>query len=86
MNAEIQSSSKKAFVIPLDGLVHFEGKDYVFLTNSDMTYQMLEIKLINSQNEIAQIEFLKNEDMSKKSFVTKGAYTLLMKMKNRAEE
>lgn len=86
MNAEIQSSSKKAFVIPLDGIVHFEGKDYVFLANSDMTYQMLEIKLINSQNEIAQIEFLKNEDMSKKSFVTKGAYTLLMKMKNRAEE
>ncbi len=86
MNAEIQSSSKKTFVIPLDGIVHFEGKDYVFLANSDMTYQMLEIKLINSQNEIAQIEFLKNEDMSKKSFVTKGAYTLLMKMKNRAEE
>lgn len=86
MNAEIQSSSKKTFVIPLDGIVHFEGKDYVFLANNDMTYQMLEIKLINSQNEIAQIEFLKNEDMSKKSFVTKGAYTLLMKMKNRAEE
>lgn len=86
MNAIIQVTSSKSFVIPNDGLVHFEGKDYVFVVSKQNEYLMQEVMLKKSENELTQIEFVNGDQMQDKVFVTKGAYTLLMKMKNTAEE
>ena len=47
---------------------------------------MQEVMLKKSENELTQIEFVNGDQMQDKVFVTKGAYTLLMKMKNTAEE
>ena len=82
MNAEVEVATNNAFVIPNDGLVRFEGKQYVFIQVNNKTYQMQEVTTENNENGFTQIVFADSTDMSNKTFVTKGAYTLLMKMKN----
>lgn len=82
MNAEVEVSTNNAFVIPNDGLVRFEGKQYVFTQTDKNKYVMQEVTTQNTENGFTQITFPDNADMTKKTFVTKGAYTLLMTMKN----
>lgn len=86
MNAEVEVATNKAFVIPNDGLVRFEGKEYVFTQTENKKYQMQEVTTQNTENGFTQITFTDNTDMTYKIFITKGAYTLLMKMKNTEEE
>jgi membrane fusion protein, heavy metal efflux system len=86
MNAEIEVSTHTAYVIPNDGLVRFEGKEYVFTQAQDKTYHMKEVTTQNSENGFTQIAFAEGEIKSDQQFVLKGAYTLLMKMKNTAED
>ena len=47
---------------------------------------MQEVTTANNENGFTQITFADSTDMRSKTFVTKGAYTLLMKMKNTEEE
>ncbi len=85
MNAEVEVSTHNAFVIPNDGLVRFEGKHYVFIQIEKNKYVMQEVITQNTENDFTQITFPDNTDMTNKIFVTKGAYTLLMTMKNMDE-
>jgi cobalt-zinc-cadmium efflux system membrane fusion protein len=85
MNAEVEVSTNNAFVIPNDGLVRFEGKQYVFIQTDNNKFSMQEVTTQNSENGFTQILFPDNTDMTNKTFVTKGAYTLLMTMKNKEE-
>ena len=86
MNAEIEVGNNNALVIPNDGLVRFEEKQYVFIHNADNEYHMQEVNTINSENGFTQIAFQDGAELQNKIFVTKGAYSLLMKLKNTAEE
>jgi len=86
MNAEVEVSTNNAFVIPNEGLVRFEGKQYVFIQIENKKYEMEEVTTQNNENGFTQISFADSTDMRSKVFVTKGAYTLLMKMKNQKEE
>ena len=86
MNAEVEVATNTAFVIPNDGLVRFEGKQYVYIETEDKKYKMQEVTTQNNENGFTQITFADSTDMKNKIFVLKGAYTLLMKMKNTAEE
>jgi cobalt-zinc-cadmium efflux system membrane fusion protein len=85
MNAVVEVSTNSAFVIPNDGLVRFEGKQYVFTQTDKNKYAMQEVTTQNTENGFTQITFTDNSDMTNKTFVTKGAYTLLMTMKNKEE-
>jgi cobalt-zinc-cadmium efflux system membrane fusion protein len=82
MNAEAEISTNTAFVISEAGLVGFEGKEYVFIKTEKNKYNMQEVIAQNTENGFTQIRFPDNEDLANKIFVTKGAYTLLMTMKN----
>lgn len=86
MNAEVEVSTNNAFVIPNDGLVRFEGKQYVFTQTEKNKYEMQEVTTANNENGFTQISFADSTEMRNKTFVIKGAYTLLMKMKNTEEE
>lgn len=84
MNAEIEVKGNDALTLPKDAVVNFEGKEYIFVVVNKNQFQMTEVKTGNSENGF--IEILDNEQLSKNSIVTKGAYTLLMKLKNKADE
>jgi cobalt-zinc-cadmium efflux system membrane fusion protein len=85
MNAEIEIDGIKATVIPNDGIVRYEGKQYVFIVVEKNKFEMQEVTTLNTENGITQIEFENKQDVEEKLFVTKGAYTLLMTLKNTKE-
>ncbi len=86
MNAEVEVATNNAFVIQNEGLVRFEGKQYVFTETESKKYEMQEVTTENNENGFTQITFPDSTGMRNKKFVIKGAYTLLMKMKNTEEE
>ena len=84
MNAEIEVKTNNARTLPDDAIVRFENKQYVFIVKGKNQFEMVEVKTGNSENgftEIALDDKLKNEP-----FVLKGAYSLLMKLKNTTDE
>lgn len=81
MNAEIEVNAEKGFVIPDDAIVTWEGKQYIFEELKPKTYKMFPVTIGNSENGLTE---LLNFDVrnANKAFVTKGAYHLLMALKN----
>ena len=86
MNAELEVESKNGFVIPSEAIVRFEEKQYVFTQAENKKYRMEEVITQNTENGFTQIMFIDTIDMDNKSFVIKGAYTLLMKKENTTVE
>jgi cobalt-zinc-cadmium efflux system membrane fusion protein len=56
-------------------------KQYIFQEVKPKTYKMVEIKIGNSENGRTEI-FNIDQNLKNKKFVTKGAYALLMGLKN----
>ncbi|NUM30995.1 MAG: efflux RND transporter periplasmic adaptor subunit [Bacteroidetes bacterium] len=86
MNAEIEVSTNNAYVIPNEGIVRFEGKQYVFIQTSKNKFEIQAVTTQNTELGFTQITFEDSTEMRNKIYVLKGAYTLLMKMKNQEEE
>lgn len=84
MNAEINLNTMSCAVVPLDAVVNFEGKDFVFVEIGKNTFKLVEVKVGNQNKNL--LEILNVKELSQQKIVTKGAYTLLMKLKNTAEE
>ena len=81
MNAEMEADSEEGSVIPDDAIVTWEEKQYIFEEIKPKTYKMFPVQIGNSENGMTEILNFKTE-ISKKKFVTKGAYQLLMALKN----
>lgn len=86
MNAELETKVKSGYVIPDDGIVRFEGKHYLYEVTADKSYEMKEVLTHGNEGGQTLITFQDNSSPVGRTFVTKGAYTLLMKMKNMEEE
>lgn len=84
MNAEIEVQSNNAWVLPADAVVSFENKQYVFIAKMNSEFEMMEVKTGNTENGF--IEIITDQNSAPSNFVTKGAYSLLMKMKNTPDE
>ncbi|MDX2174795.1 MAG: efflux RND transporter periplasmic adaptor subunit [Bacteroidota bacterium] len=84
MNAEIETKNDYAMVLPEEAIVNFEGKDYVFVELKEREYFLTEIEIGIKQNGL--IEILNGNSIKQKPIVTNGAYTLLMKLKNKSDE
>ncbi|WP_461790981.1 efflux RND transporter periplasmic adaptor subunit [Pedobacter sp.] len=82
MNAELQFGNQKVQTLPEDAVVSFEGKDYVFEENKPLNFTMVEVKVgATAEGKTAVVT-----DLKAKKIVVKGAYSLLMKLKNAAED
>ncbi len=84
MNAEIELKNKTHNVLPNEAFVRFEGKDYIFENTGKNKFEMREIEIGKSENGFTEI--VSEKDLSGKTLVTKGAYILLMSLKNKEEE
>jgi membrane fusion protein, heavy metal efflux system len=82
MNAELQTKSISTMVLPSESVLAFEGKHYVFV-KQDSDFKMLEIQVGASHQNFTEI--LNHELLADKIMVEKGAYTLLMTLKNNEE-
>lgn len=84
MNAEISVTNAKSYVLPEDAIVRFENKHYVFVKKSATQFEMVEVQIGNTEKGFTEI--IKTENLNNQTFVIKGAYTLLMSLKNKSEE
>lgn len=84
MNAEIEVKSNDALTLPEDAIVTYEGKEYVFLVMDKTNFKITEVTTGTSENGF--VEIVNGDKFANKSIVTKGAYTLLMKLKNKSDE
>lgn len=86
MNAEVEIKMSNVTSINDDAIVSFEGKDFVFVSKGNNRFDMLEIKKGSSENNFTEIITIDGKDISDSQFVIKGAYSLLMQLKNKSEE
>lgn len=86
MNAEVEIMMKNVASINEDAIVSHEGKDYIFLSKSKTEFELVEIKKGNSENNFTEVNALDGKDLKNSKIVVKGAYSLLMQMKNKSEE
>ena len=84
MNAEIQLKNDRKLAIPEEAIVSFESTDYVFVRKNTNSFEMTPIKTGTIEN--GYVEVINAESFIGKQLVTKGAYTLLMTLKNKSEE
>jgi cobalt-zinc-cadmium efflux system membrane fusion protein len=84
MNAEVALKSSNSNSLPEESVVNFEEKNYIYIEIGKQKYQMTEVQIGESENDFVQIFNYKT--LKNKKIVCKGAYTLLMKMKNTEEE
>ena len=86
MNAEIEVQSSMAWVLPTDAIVSFENKQYAFIAKGNNQFEMVEVKTGNTEDGFIEIISENAPVIATQTFATKGAYSLLMKMKNTSEE
>ena len=82
MNAQIKVRNRKAITMPADAVVRYEGKHFVFKEVAKQQYVLTEVNIGDTENGVTEI-LLTEKDPA--NFVIKGAYTLLMMLKNEAE-
>jgi cobalt-zinc-cadmium efflux system membrane fusion protein len=86
MNAEVEIKLQNVLSINEDAIVSHEGKDYVFIEKGNRQFEIVEVMKGVTENGFSEISTLDGKDMLNASIVTKGAYALLMQLKNRTEE
>jgi len=84
MNAEIELHNHDALVVPEEAVVMFEGRGYAFIAEAPREFRM--VPVITGMNEGGYIEIMDASTWKDKQVVVKGAYTLLMELKNKSEE
>ena len=84
MNAIIELNNNTSNTIQSDAIVKFENKDYLFIENTNKQYEMKEVSIGESENGFTRI--LSADELLNKNIVIKGAYSLLMKIKNTDDE
>ena len=83
MNAEVHVASTESNAIPEESIVTFAGKEYVFIETNKQQYQLQEVS--TGTKEKGFVALTNTATLKDKPIVTRGAYTLLMKLKNREE-
>ncbi|KFF74640.1 hypothetical protein HX13_11235 [Chryseobacterium sp. P1-3] len=83
VNAEVNISSRYTQGLPNEAVVSFENKNYVFEDLGKSDYKMVQVTTGISDDQFTEI--LKPEILKDKKIVQKGAYSLLMMLKNKAE-
>ena len=84
MNADIELKNAAQFSIQKEAIVAFENKNYVFVKTGANQYEMTEVELGIAENNF--IAITNEATLKNKEIVIKGAYTLLMQLKNKEEE
>lgn len=84
MNAEVELKNNQVLALPEEAIVRFENNYYIFTDSGAKSFLLTEVKIGDSENGFTEI--LESEKLADKKIVVRGAYNLLMAMKNKAEE
>lgn len=84
MNAEVEVVTSNAFAINEEAIVSYENKNYVFVEKGKGNFELTEVQTGFTENGF--VEITNGDAIAGKPIVSKGAYSLLMSLKNTAEE
>ena len=84
VNADIEIPETKALALPVESILSFEGKKYVFKMLDTNKFEMVAIQVGNTGN--GWVEIKTPEKLEKAKVIEEGAYTLLMTLKNKGDE
>lgn len=79
-SAQVEAAAHSGWTIPEEALVRHEGKQFVFIEKPNKSYELVEVE--PGEHENGRIQIHNGEMLKGSRIVSKGAYTLLMKMKN----
>lgn len=85
MTAELAVQTKDATVVPTDAIVRYQGKHYVYIKTGQAQFDMTEIQIGEAKNGYTEIVQSSTQNLAQAVLVIKGAYSILMQMKNKAE-
>ncbi len=83
MNAVVEIGGSNASALNDESIVRFDNKHYVFITKDSRQFEMFEVQLGNSENGFTEI--INSDKLSNYNIAVKGAYSLLMSLKNVGE-
>jgi cobalt-zinc-cadmium efflux system membrane fusion protein len=90
INALIELNENKVSTVPEEAVVMSEGKYFVYALknkqNETYIFEMLEVKKGVTENGYSEISFILKGNYDTMQLVTKGAFSILAKMKNTEEE
>lgn len=84
INAQIALKNIDVYTISSDAVVNFEGENYVFESLANHKFQLQKIEIGETASDTS-IEVKNYTDLLNKKIVNKGAYGLLMALKNKGE-
>jgi cobalt-zinc-cadmium efflux system membrane fusion protein len=84
MNADVAVKSTDALVVPESAIVTLAGKQYVFEAKTNTQFEMTEVETGISEGGFTQISSA-TVNLAEKTLITKNAYSVFMKMQNKAE-
>ena len=83
MNADIELNNHEVFSLPDEAIVFFENKNYIFIQVDTEKHKMVEVVTGIKENSFTEI--LDGAKFLSDKIVIKGAYALLMALKNNEE-
>lgn len=83
INGEVSINSRFTIGLPNESIVSFENKNYIFEDSGNKKYKMIPVNTGISDDQFTEI--LKADNLNDKKIVQKGAYSLLMLLKNKVE-
>ncbi|PUZ21829.1 efflux transporter periplasmic adaptor subunit [Chitinophaga parva] len=86
MNADIETKNKQVQALPEAAVVANGGQQYVFVAHDKHTFEMVPVKTGGRENGFLEIQADDAATLAGKNIVAKGAYSLLMKVKNGGDE
>ncbi len=84
VSSDVILKNFETIVLPEQSVVSFENSNYVFQDLGNNAFQLLSVKTGTSSNGFTEI--LNADQLKNKKIVQKGAYDLLMALKNEVEE
>ncbi|MFN3667413.1 MAG: efflux RND transporter periplasmic adaptor subunit, partial [Sediminibacterium sp.] len=86
LNGTFELENRKVKAVPESAIVRFEGKSYVFIAKDSSNFEMTEIETGVIQNGMVEIKTGESININEQKLVLKNAYSLLGKLKNKADE
>lgn len=85
LSGEFMENASKQIAIPEEALVHYAGKDYVFIAKTDSSFELTPVEAGVKQNGLVGVRSA-GKDWLDKKIVTKNAFMLLGMLKNKGED
>jgi cobalt-zinc-cadmium efflux system membrane fusion protein len=83
INAEVMMNSRYTYSLPNESIISFENKNYIFEDLGNKKYKMIPVNTGISDDDFTEV--IKADRFKNIKIVQKGAYSLLMMLKNKAE-